>query len=77
MLAQQNMVVGFPEVKKICYCEECVYGKLAKLPFNSSKSWRARHKLQLIHADVCGPMQTESIGGGKYFLLFVDDFSRM
>lgn len=30
-----------------------------------------------MHADVCGPIQTESNGGGKYFLLFIDEFSRM
>ena len=32
--------------------------------------------LQLVHADVCGPMNTPSITGNRYFLLFVDDFSR-
>jgi hypothetical protein len=30
----------------------------------------------LVHVDVCGPMNTTSITGAKYFLLFVDDFSR-
>ena len=28
-----------------------------------------------MHGDVCGPMQTESIGGEKYFVTF-SDFSR-
>jgi transposase InsO family protein len=32
--------------------------------------------LQLVHADVCGPMKTTSITGARYFLLFVDDFNR-
>ena len=31
----------------------------------------------LVHADVCGPMQTFSLSGSKYFLIFIDDFSRM
>lgn len=30
-----------------------------------------------MHADLCGPMTTESLGGSKYFLIFTDDFSRM
>ena len=30
----------------------------------------------MIHSDVCGPMKTESIGGAKYFLTFIDDYSR-
>ena len=32
--------------------------------------------LQLVHTDICGPMKTMSIGGAKYFALFIDDKSR-
>ena len=34
------------------------------------------HKLQLVHSDVCGPMQTQSIGGAKHFVTFIDDYTR-
>ena len=37
---------------------------------------RSTRKLQLVHSDVGGPMQTESIGGHKYFITFIDDYSR-
>jgi len=37
---------------------------------------RAESKLQLVHTDVCGPMNTELINGSRYFILFIDDFSR-
>ena len=30
----------------------------------------------MVHSDICGPLPT-SLGGCRYFLLFVDDFSRM
>ena len=30
----------------------------------------------MVHSDIYGPLQT-SLGRCKYFLLFVDDFSRM
>lgn len=30
---------------------------------------------ELIHADLCGPMEHLSIGKSKYFLLFKDDYS--
>jgi transposase InsO family protein len=33
--------------------------------------------LELVHANLCGPMQTESLGDNKYFFLFIDDYSRM
>lgn len=29
-----------------------------------------------MHSDVCGPMHEGSIGGSRYFLTFIDDFSR-
>jgi hypothetical protein len=29
-----------------------------------------------VHSDVCGPMQTESFGGARYFVTFTDDYSR-
>ena len=37
---------------------------------------RSTRRLQLVHSDMCGPMQTESIGGHKYFVSFIDDYSR-
>ena len=32
--------------------------------------------MQLVHSDVCGPMRTQSIGGAKYFVTFIDDYTR-
>jgi len=31
---------------------------------------------ELVHADLCGPMQEASIGGSRYFLLIKDDYTR-
>ena len=52
-------------------------GKQAKQSFPTGKSKRAEAVLELIHADLCGPMRTESLAGNKYFMLLTDDFSRM
>ena len=32
--------------------------------------------LEIIHTDVCGPMNIEARGGYRYFLTFTDDLSR-
>ena len=38
--------------------------------------WHAKFPLELVHTDICGPMNISSVGGNKYFLTFIDDFSR-
>ena len=32
--------------------------------------------LSLLHMDLCGPMQVQSLAGKKYVLVIVDDYSR-
>lgn len=56
-------------------CEICCEGKQSRLPFYAGT--RATELLQVVHSDICGPMEVKSIGGARYFLLFIDDFSRM
>ena len=44
--------------------------------FKSVGEIRSKGRLQLVHSDVCSPMPTESIGGSRYFVTFIDDYSR-
>lgn len=57
------------------FCHSCVLGKSHRQPFGSSSS-RASHPLELVHSDVAGPMQSPSFSGARYFITFIDDFSR-
>ncbi|RDX94911.1 hypothetical protein CR513_22649, partial [Mucuna pruriens] len=57
--------------------EGCLLRKQHKLPFSTNKAWRAKDLLELVHIDICGPMSTSSINNNMYFILFIDDFSRM
>lgn len=36
----------------------------------------AQRILELIHTDVCGPMSQPAWDGSRYFVSFIDDFSR-
>ncbi|KAM1003727.1 hypothetical protein ACFX2C_004014 [Malus domestica] len=55
----------------------CQFGKQHRDWFPKEKAWRASNHLELVHTDLCGPMQNESIDGNKYFMLLVDDCTRM
>lgn len=57
-------------------CEICVLGKQSRLPFRDSTT-KTSSVLELIHSDVCGPMQVRSLQSSRYFVTFVDDYSRM
>ena len=52
-------------------------GKATHEVFSKRVSWRASVFLELIYTDICGPMKTPSLGSQRYFLIFIDDFSRM
>ena len=56
------------------HCETCTMGKLAKQPFRLNEK-RASKQLDLVHSDVC-QMDIASIGQAKYFVSFLDDYSR-
>ncbi|CAI7843228.1 unnamed protein product [Closterium sp. NIES-53] len=58
-------------------CPDCMTGKLPMTSFPTPTT-RASAPLELVHTDVCGPMQTpEREKGSKYFITFLDDFSRL
>ena len=55
------------------FCHECCQGKSHKLPFLKKVSKEKVRPFQLIHSDVCGKITPTSLGGGKYFLTFIDE----
>ncbi|CAI7834452.1 unnamed protein product [Closterium sp. NIES-54] len=58
-------------------CPDCTTGKLPRTSFLTSTT-RASAPLELVHTDVCGSMQTpEREKGRKYFITFLDEFSRL
>ena len=52
-------------------------GPQTKSMHKKGKYLSTKEPLELLHMDLMGPMQTESLGGKIYiYVYFVDDFSR-
>ena len=58
-------------------CRNCIAGKHHRTSFPKKSAFRAIESLELIHMDICGPISPPTLGGNRYFLLLIDDFSRL
>ncbi|KAL4012936.1 hypothetical protein IC575_025083 [Cucumis melo] len=76
-LCKNHMVRGIQNINhETNICEVCILAKHHRDSFPTGKAWRASKPLELIHTDLCGPMRTTTNGGNRYFITFIDDFSR-
>lgn len=61
--------------KQLPVCQPCQMGKSSKLQFFSS-SYVVSEPLGCIHCDLWGPSPIVSNQGFKFYVVFVDEFSR-
>lgn len=74
----KDLVKNMPAVQdSSCVCKICQLGKMVRKPFKKGPAARATTKLQLFYSDICGPMQNLSLGGCRFFMLFIDNCTRM
>ena len=71
-LAKDELVSGldYDISKEIDFCESCVNGKICRSPFPGGSRERAEEPLGLVHSDVCGKLNSPSLGGAEYFVTF-------
>ena len=60
---------------KLPMCKDCKLNKSHRDKFSRDVNHRSLSPLEIIHSDLCGPMEVGSLGGARYFLTFTDDFS--
>ena len=74
-LAKDNLVNGFDydPAKGVDFCESCVRGKIHRCPFPDTGRERATKPLGIVHSDVCGKLNSPSLGGAEHFVTFIDD----
>lgn len=58
-------------------CKGCIAGKLTNTSFSSHSRISTTQELERIHSDVCGPLHPPSFQKSKFFVTFIDDWSRM
>ena len=57
-------------------CSSCVLGKAHRSSIPNESQYSSTQILELVHSDVNGPLEVQSLGGSGYFVTFRDDFSR-
>ncbi|WP_416514657.1 GAG-pre-integrase domain-containing protein, partial [Klebsiella pneumoniae] len=58
-------------------CEGCQLGKHTRVSFPSSQSQSSSKPFDLLHVDVWGPSKVPSRSRHKYYVVLVDDYSRV
>jgi transposase InsO family protein len=71
--AMRSLIDGLTHDDAIC--EVCLKAKqkrkIVRIPVQPTT-----RPYELVHSDLCGPFSTPSLGGKRYYIIFVDDFSR-
>lgn len=77
LMSQQEMVQGLPMIEdETRFCESCLVGKQTRQSFPKAATFRAKKPLELLHADLCGPITPPTIANNRYIFVIIDDFSR-
>ncbi|RVW90629.1 Retrovirus-related Pol polyprotein from transposon RE2 [Vitis vinifera] len=77
-VANNEVIKGIPKLGKPSnpICGPCQKGKQTRSTHKRVDEILTSKPLKLLHMDLMGPMRTESLGGKKYILVMVDDYSR-
>lgn len=77
-MAKSGLVYGlnFKDGEKLSKCEVCAREKLASTPFPKGSEDRTSEVLEIVHTDLSGAMRHPSWSGKRYFVTFIDDYSR-
>ena len=57
-------------------CENCVMNKQKRVSFTKAARELKKVRFEMVHTDVWGPSRVPSVGGSKFYIIFIDDFSR-
>jgi IS30 family transposase len=77
-IANKEVVNDLPKMKdtRKGVCGPCQLGKQTRASHKKTPGIHTSRHLELLHMDLMGPTRTSSLGGKKYILVIVNDYSR-
>ena len=78
IVSKHESVLGMPKLSRVSnvVCGPCLLRKKTKAKHPSTQTSATSRPLELLHIDLMGPIRTESLGGKRYIMVVVDDFTR-
>ena len=78
IVSKHELVLGIPKLSRVdnVVCGPCQLGKQTKAKHLGTQTSDTSRPLELLHLDFIGPTRTESLGGKRYIMVVVDDFTR-
>ena len=75
---KHELVLGVPKLSKMSnvVCGPCQLGKQTKAKHPSTQTSATSRPLELLHLDLMGPTRIKSLGGKRYIMVVVDNFTR-
>jgi hypothetical protein len=74
VLSKRGLLDGH-SISKLDFCEHCVFGKHKRVKFNTS-AHSSKGILDYVQSDLWGSSRKPSLGGARYMLTIIDDYSR-
>ena len=73
----QQIFTDLPKgtLEQVDTCKGCTLGKYTKSSFGDRDN-REESIMERVHSDVCGPFSIVSNAKHRYYIIFVDDYSR-
>jgi hypothetical protein len=77
-VSKKEAVIEIPQITKPTntLCKHCQQGNQTNTKFKS-KDYTTMRPLEIVHTYLVRPTRTKGLKGEKYFMLLVDDYTRM
>ena len=75
---KHESVLGIPKLSRVnnVMCRPCQLEKQTKVKHPGTQTSATSRPLELLHLDLMGLTRTKSLGGKRYIMVVVDDFTR-